>query len=56
MDSFAINVVDLYNNIINAVGADTLRLSATPAHGYMIMFCGFFLLFGNGFFFFWQRD
>ena len=56
MDSIAIQVVELYDDIINAIGADTLRLSTTPAHGYTIMLCGFFLIFGNGFFFFWQRD
>ena len=56
MDEIAIQIVNYYDNIVRAIGANTLIVSPTPSHGYMIVLAIFFFIFGNGFFFFWHED
>lgn len=56
MDDLAIIIVRFYDQLAHALGADTLLIHPTPSNGYKIASIDFFLIFGNEFFFFWQRD
>ncbi len=56
MDEIAIQIVNYYDNIVRAIGANTLLVSPTPSHGYMTGLAIFFLIIGNGFLFFWRED
>ena len=54
MDKVAIELVNFWNSMSVAVGANTLVMSPTPYNGYILVFALFVLVSGGGVFMFWS--